>query len=117
MSELNLLRRQFLMARLLPRLLDRAHYLGFDVTLGETWRSLETAKANAAAGKGIVNSLHGMRLAVDLNLFRGGKYLTATEDHRPLGEWWETQHELCAWGGRFKRPDGNHYSIRFDGRS
>jgi hypothetical protein len=115
--QLRLLERQFLFARLLARLLDRAHELGFDVTLGEAWRSLETARVLAAQGKGSANTLHAVRLAVDLNLFRGGHYCRETEDHRPLGEWWESQHELCAWGGRFSRPDGNHYSLRWDGRA
>jgi hypothetical protein len=47
-----------------------------------------------------------MRLAIDLNLFDSdGTYLTDTEDHRRLGEWWEAQGGI--WGGRFN--DGNHY--------
>ena len=48
---------------------------------------------------------------IDLNLFRGGKMLTTTEDHRPLGEWWESHGG--AWGGRF--ADGNHYSLEHEG--
>ena len=39
------------------------------------------------------------RLAVDFNLFKGGKYLTATEDHQPLGEYWESIGS--AWDGRW----------------
>ena len=54
-------------------------------------------------------SFHYNRLAADLNLFRDGKYLTRTEDHRPLGERWI---ELGgSWGGDFKNPDGNHYQL------
>lgn len=114
-GELRLIARQFLFARLLPRLIDRAHYLGFKVTMGEAWRSEAAAKWNASQGKGISNSLHRDRLAVDLNLFdKNGKYLSTTEAHKPLGEWWEQQHELCRWGGRFN--DGNHYSITYGGR-
>ena len=52
------------------------------------------------------------RNAVDLNLFKAGKYVALTEDHRPLGEWWESQGG--AWGGRFE--DGNHYSLEWKGR-
>ena len=56
-----------------------------------------------------------------LNLFREGKMLTSTEDHRPLGEWWESQGG--SWGGRFQESapgkgdgnDGNHYSSEHNG--
>jgi len=53
-------------------------------------------------------SFHYERLAVDFNLFRNGEYLDKTEDHRILGEYWESLHEKCTWGGRWN--DGNHYS-------
>lgn len=107
-------------AKLVPRLIDKAYELGFEVTLGESYRSPEEAARLAALGKGIKNSLHTQRLAIDLNLFRNGYYLTSSESHRPLGEWWESQGG--AWGGRFTdaqgkpRPDGNHYSWAFGGR-
>lgn len=58
------------------------------------------------------NSLHYIGLAKDLNLFRCGNYLTETEDHRPLGEYWESLGGT--WGGRF--GDGNHYSLEHEGR-
>jgi hypothetical protein len=57
-------------------------------------------------------SLHYERLAIDLNLFRDGAYLTRTEDHKPLGEFWEFIGGT--WGGRF--GDGNHYSLEHGGR-
>ena len=59
----------------------------------------------------MVNSLHHLRLAMDLNLFKDGKYLTKTEDHRPLGEFWKTLGG--SWGGDF--GDGNHYSLEHKG--
>lgn len=114
---MRLIERQQLFARLLPRLLDQAHSMGCAVTLGEAWRPPETARLYAQDGRGSANSLHVVRLAVDLNLFRDGAWLQSTEDHRPLGEWWERQHEACRWGGRFQRPDGNHYSVTWEGRA
>ena len=60
------------------------------------------------------NSNHYLKLAGDINLFKDGDFLTATEDHRKSGEMWESRHELCAWGGRFN--DGNHYSLEHNGR-
>jgi len=112
-----LLRAQMRFATLLPRLLDRALFFGFQVTLGETWRPNATVELYALAGIGSRASLHPLRLAVDLNLFQAGRWLTATQDHRPLGEWWERLYPDCRWGGRFPKPDGNHYSIAWEGRA
>ena len=107
-----------LFARLLPRLLDYIHDQGYHVTIGEIVRSPEQAKANSAAGKGIANSLHLVGLAVDLNLFNaGGKYLTDTRDHKFSGDYWKSLHTLARWGGDFSpNPDGNHYSLEWQGR-
>lgn len=58
------------------------------------------------------NSLHYDRLAVDFNLFRNGVFLFKTEDHEPLGIFWESIGG--SWGGRF--GDGNHYSLSHEGR-
>ena len=101
-------------AKMVPRLIDKAHELGFQVTLGETYRSLEEARRLARTGAGVQMSLHCDRLAIDLHLFVDGVYQTQSEVHRPLGEWWESQGG--SWGGRFTRPDGNHYSLQYQGR-
>jgi len=86
------------------------------VTLGEAWRTPQQAALNAQDGKGIRDSLHCERLAVDLNLFQDGNYLMHTEQYRALGEWWKTLGPAYRWGGDFKsRPDGNHFSITPDG--
>jgi hypothetical protein len=85
--------------RMLPRLIDFAHSHGYELTLGEAYRPPEIARKGG--------SLHTSRLAVDLNLFKDGKYLTSTESHRKLGEFWESIGGT--WGGRFN--DGNHYSL------
>jgi hypothetical protein len=108
--------KQSAFAALVAQLLLRAIELGYEVTLGEAYRSPEEAARLAKGKKGIVRSLHCDRLAIDLNLFKNGQYLTSTEAHRPLGEWWEQQSDVvtCAWGGRF--GDGNHYSMAHGGR-
>jgi hypothetical protein len=107
--------KQSLFALLVALLICEADRRGFRVTFGEAYRSPEEAARLAKAGKGIAQSLHTQRLAIDLNLFKDGKYLSSTEAHRPLGEFWEQQHELCRWGGRFK--DGNHYSLAHGGKA
>lgn len=111
--------KQRLFSRLLPRLLDRAHELGFEVALGQAERSLEEQMRLNRAGlsqiRNPANGAHVRRLAIDLYLYRAGTYLVASEHYAPLGEWWETVHPLCAWGGRFSRPDGNHFSLTHEG--
>lgn len=102
--------------RLLARLINQATLLGFEAQIDEVKRSQAAADANAAAGTGIKNSLHIIGLAVDMDLFLDGQLLTASESYRTLGEWWEQQHPLCRWGGRFTRADGRHFSIEHEGR-
>jgi hypothetical protein len=103
--------RQRLLTKLLPRLIDKAYELGYELTLGDGYRDPRVFGAYGEfKGYGKGGSCHKLRLAVDLNLFRDGKYLAATEDHRPLGEFWELLHPECRWGGRFY--DGNHYEIK-----
>ncbi len=95
--------------RLVGRLIDHAYSLGYEMSFGDAW-----AKTGHKE-----NSNHYIRLAIDLNLFKDGKWLQKTEDHKILGEWWEKLGKkigvLTRWGGRF--GDGNHYSIEHDGVS
>lgn len=96
---------------MLAALITWAYEQGYEITLGEAFRTPEQAALNAQNGSGIANSLHTQRLAIDLNLFKDGVYLTETADHEPLGKKWE---EIGgSWGGRF--GDGNHYSIEHNG--
>lgn len=106
--------KQSLFARLVGELIRHAYEMGYELTLDWAYRPPEVAAYYADLGIGIRSSLHTVKLAVDLNLFRDGVWLRSTEDHRPLGEWWEAQHPLCRWGGRFH--DGNHYSLEHEGR-
>ena len=105
--------------KLVAALILYAHEKGYGFTFGEALRPPELAKLYAKQGKGIRNSLHCIGLAIDLNLFKNNQYLDSTEAHRPLGEYWESLARpglTTVWGGRFKKPDGNHYSIEYQGR-
>ena len=82
--------------RKIALLIQYAYEQGYELTFGD---------ACATSGH-ISGSFHYKRLAVDLNLFKDGKYLTKTSDHEQLGLFWESIGGT--WGGRFK--DGNHYS-------
>lgn len=107
-----LLQKQQQFMRLVPRLIDKAHALGFEVTLGDGYRDPRVhGNVGEKIGYGHAKSGHKVRLAIDLNLFKNGKFLQSTEAHRELGEWWELQGG--SWGGRFN--DGNHYAIEHRG--
>lgn len=110
--------KQSVFARLVSLLILEAEAQGFEVTIGEVYRSPEEAERLFKLGKGIKNSLHTLKLAVDINLFKNGVYLSSTDSHRSLGEWWEGLSTppdiICHWGGRF--GDGNHYSVGHAGR-
>jgi len=136
MSE-TLRQKQSRFVRYVGLLIEWADLQGYEMTFGEAWRTPEQAELNAMPGavrqavikalrpvlpaladllekhprKGIRNSLHSDRLAVDFNLFRGGKL---TQDYKPLGEYWESLAPDCRWGGRFGDPP--HFSIEHGGR-
>ena len=93
-------------ALMASRLIMKAFEMGYEVTLGDAYR-------DERCDYGHPRSLHRKRLAIDLNLFRDGKFVRTTEGHKELGEWWES--EGGTWGGRFKNPDGNHYSLEHNG--
>lgn len=72
---------------------------GYEITFGDAYATDGHSR----------NSKHYRRLAIDLNLFKDGVYLTETEDHKELGKFWEGIGGV--WGGNFKYPDGNHYEL------
>lgn len=99
-------------ASMIPGLINTALGMGFEVTLGDAYRDPRLhGGMGVKAGYGHSKSAHKIRLAIDLNLFKDGAYLPSTVDHKPLGEWWESQGGT--WGGRFN--DGNHYSLEHEG--
>ena len=99
-------------ASMAAHLILHAQTLGFAVTLGDAYRDPRVfGPMGVRQGYGESRSAHKHRLAVDLNLFKNGRYLANTEAHRELGEWWEAQGGT--WGGRFN--DGNHYSLKHNG--
>lgn len=63
---------------------------------------------------GMETSLHKDGLAIDFNLYKDGVWLPNTGDHAEFGQYWESLHPNCSWGGRFN--DGNHYSFMIDNR-
>lgn len=109
--------KQSIFVLLVAKLIIFTYEQGYELTFGEAYRSFQEASRLAKLGVGIKESLHTLKLAIDLNLFINGIYQTDSISHKPLGEWWESQSTTqykCIWGGRF--GDGNHYSIAYGGR-
>jgi hypothetical protein len=106
--------KQRVFARLVGKLIEQAYLMGYEVSLGDAYRDPRVHGAlGVRKSYSHPNSAHKVRLAIDLNLFRNGEYLELSEDYKSLGEWWEQQHPLARWGGRF--DDGNHFSFEHNG--
>lgn len=115
-SELTLIQKQKIFSKKMAELILSAYSLGYEITMGECFRTLEQADIYASTGKGVRNSQHCLRLAVDLNLFKNGLLVTDSFGHTELGTiWksWSTEDYKMIWGGDFwPNPDGNHYEMR-----
>jgi len=106
--------KQRLFTALIAKLIEYAYAHGYELTFGDAFRDPRVhGQMGVKVGYSHASSNHKQRLAVDFNLFRDGVFLSNTEDHKTLGEYWESLDPLCRWGGRFN--DGNHYSIEHDG--
>lgn len=98
--------------RLVGLLIEYAYQNGFELTFGDAYRDPRLhGEMGVKKSYSSAKSNHKIRLAVDFNLFKDGKYLTATEDYTKLGEFWESLGGC--WGGRFN--DGNHFSLEHEG--
>jgi hypothetical protein len=97
--------------KMVAELIITAYSLGYEISFGDAYRDPRVhGEIGTKKGYGHPRSYHKMRLAIDLNLFKDGKYLSKTSDHQVLGEIWEQMGGT--WGGRF--DDGNHYSLGED---
>ena len=102
---LGALQRKFTL--MLGKLILKAYELGYELTLGEGYDD---------DGVGhMKGSMHYIRLAQDLNLFKDGVYLGSGPEmekgHKLLHDYWD---ELGG-AGRIPR-DLNHYSMEYQGR-
>ncbi len=111
MADLTLRETQTEFVVCIAKLIDFAFDNDYELTFGDAHRSPEECTR-----LGHKQSCHGLRLAVDFNLFKHGKYLRDTSQHEALGTFFKSLHKLARWGGDFEKPDGNHYSFEWHGR-
>ncbi|MGN6347053.1 MAG: M15 family metallopeptidase [Candidatus Nitrosocosmicus sp.] len=108
---MKMVEKQSKFTQMISDLIKKSYDLGYQMTFAEAYRPPEMAEIYAKDGRGIKNSLHCKRLAVDFNVFKNGNLLTDGKDFEDLGKYWESLGG--SWGGRFK--DGNHFSLEDNG--
>ena len=88
--------------RSLGKLIDYAYGRGYEFTIGDAYRDPRVVFPYSSP-----NSAHRQRLAVNLNLFVKGEWITSstTPEYEDIGGYWESIGGI--WGGRFN--DGNHF--------
>jgi hypothetical protein len=115
---LNLLEKQKVFSKTLAKFLNDLFLRGYDVTMGECYRPPEMADIYASQGRGVKNSNHCIKLAVDLNIFYQGTFLTSKEILEIPGKLWKvTQLALCKLAGVeiLKMLTRNHFSFLHNG--
>lgn len=98
------------------RLIIWANTKDWVVTGGELFRTPEQQRLHVQAGRSkTMNSLHGQRLAIDLNIFVDGKLCYDRKVLAPMGAFWEGLHPNNSWGGNgIKFVDVPHFSMGVD---
>lgn len=93
-------------------LIQKAREMGFLVTGGELFRTVEQQQIHIKAGRSkTMNSMHLTRRAIDLNFFKDGKLTYDKQLLAPLGKYWESLDPLNSWGGNGERfVDTPHFS-------
>jgi hypothetical protein len=82
------------------KLIEKANELGFTVTGGELFRTLEQQQLYIKTGRSkTMNSMHLTRCAIDLNFFVDGKLTYDVKVLTPLGQYWESLSPKNQWGG------------------
>lgn len=99
--------------RAVGMLICHAYDLGYELTFGDAYRDPRLhGEHGTKKGYGAAKSVHKLRLAVDLNLFVKGEYIT-NSDH----EAWDKLHKYWqGLGGTERVPnDANHFSFEHGG--
>jgi len=90
-------------SHMLALLILHAEALGYEVTMGDVYRDNRVPYGHP-------KSLHKSRLAVDINLFRDGEWLTDGSGHDVLHDYWDS-----IGGAERISDDMNHYSLAHGG--
>ena len=87
----------------------------YEVIGAELYRTQEQADWYASQDRGIANSVHTKKLALDIFRYVNGRISWKNEDYEEMGEKWKSMHPLARWGGDFRRKDSVHFSFEHNG--
>jgi len=105
---MNIGEKQRKFTRMLADLIIWAYDNGYELSVGDAYRDPRVhGLIGEAAGYGKPSSPHKQRLAMQFHLFRDGAYLGTAQDHRPLGEYWQSI------GGTWDGEEFNQYSLKY----
>lgn len=90
--------------------------LGVDLIGVELFRTKEQAEIYAEQEKGIINSVHRLKLALDMYVYKDGKILWDGLIYKEIGDKWKSMDPDARWGGEMRRRDVYHYSFYHKGR-
>lgn len=101
----------------IARLICWAFDRGIPVIGAEWYRTPEQAEIYAKQGKGIKNSNHRLKLALDLFCIdpETGRVTWEQGPYAALGAQWKAMHPMARWGGDFKGRDSVHFSFEHNG--
>ena len=97
---------------MVAKLIEYAYANGYELTWGDAYRDPRVHGVHGETRSySSAYSNHKLRLAIDLNLFIGGHYMTSDDAYGPLHDYWDSL------GGAPRIPgDGNHFSLPWEGR-
>ena len=84
------------------KLILKATEMGFTLTGGELYRTLEQQQIHFKNGRSkTMKSNHLRRCAIDLNFFKDGKLIYDKTLLQPIGDYWESLNPKNRWGGNW----------------
>lgn len=114
---------QVLFSKNVASLIQHIFSAGWEITLGECLRTPEQQDLYLKQGlTKTKNSQHLKKLAIDLNFFLRGVYITDTAMLQGFGKYWVSLHPANRWGGDWNKNgkmsdesflDGNHFEMVF----
>lgn len=100
----------------IAKLIVWANGRGIHCIGAELFRTPEQAEIYARQGKGIRNSVHTKKLALDLFILGDdGKVTWDREPYARLGTKWKQMDDRARWGGDFRNRDSVHFSFEHNG--
>jgi len=91
-------------------LLVWAKLKGYKFSIGEVFRPPEMQRIYEEQKKTWTSySRHQDKLAVDLFLYKNGRFSNSIADYRPLAKFWKMLDEKNRWGGDWSTKDIYHF--------